>query len=111
LPVIYGVLFAAGLTRSMNFTSMATLAFADVPAQMRPGATTLAAMAQQGAGAVGVALAALALGLFQAMRSGAQLALADFQYALLCSALLMTIAVLWARRLPRDAGAELSGRA
>jgi EmrB/QacA subfamily drug resistance transporter len=111
LPVIYGVLFAAGLTRSMNFTSMATLAFADVPAQMRPGATTLAAMAQQGAGAVGVALAALALGLFQAMRSGAQLALADFQYALLCSALLMTVAVVWARRLPPDAGAELSRRA
>ena len=84
LPVVYGVLFVAGMTRSMNFTAMSTLAFADVPASMRPGATTLAAMAQQAAGTVGVAAAAVALGLFQTLRNGTQLALGDFQYALLC---------------------------
>jgi hypothetical protein len=33
--VIYGVLFVAGMTRSMNFTSMTTLAFADVRALPR----------------------------------------------------------------------------
>ncbi len=70
LPVIYGVLFIAGMTRSMNFTSMNTLAFADVPPEMRPGATTLSAMAQQGASALGVAAAAVALGLFQTLRTG-----------------------------------------
>jgi EmrB/QacA subfamily drug resistance transporter len=111
VPVIYGVLFAAGMTRSMNFTSMSTLAFADVSATMRPGATTLAAMAQQAAGAVGVALASLALGVFQTIRSGAHLALSDFQHAFLAAAFLMAIAVLWAGRLPPDAGAELSGHA
>jgi hypothetical protein len=41
-PVVYFVLLVAGMTRSMNFTSMSTLAFADVPAQLRAGATTLA---------------------------------------------------------------------
>jgi hypothetical protein len=110
VPVVYAVLFAAGMTRSMNFTSMSTLAFADVPEQMRPGATTLAAMAQQASNALGVATAALALGLFQTIRAGAQLALADFQNALLASAGLMAVAVLWALRLPADAGAELSRR-
>ena len=107
LAVVYGVLFAAGITRSMNFTSMSTLAFADVPAEMRAGATTLAAMAQQGAGAVGVAIAALALGLSQTISSEPQLAFRDFQHAFFLSALLMALAILWALRLPRDAGVEL----
>ena len=110
LPVIYGVLFIAGMTRSMNFTSMNTLAFADVPPEMRPGATTLSAMAQQGASALGVAAAAVALGLFQTLRTGTELALGDFQNAFLAAAGLMSIAVLWSLRLPSDAGAALSRR-
>jgi EmrB/QacA subfamily drug resistance transporter len=110
ITVVYGVLFAAGMTRSMNFTSMSTLAFADVPAQMRASATTLAAMAQQAANAVGVASAALALGFFQTIRASALLALSDFQNALFVAAGLMAVAVLWSLRLPPDAGAELSRR-
>jgi EmrB/QacA subfamily drug resistance transporter len=109
-PVIYVVLFVAGMTRSMNFTSMSTLAFADVPERLRAGATTLAAMAQQGANAVGVAAAALALGVFQTIRKQDALALGDFQDALLVAAGLMAIAVVWSVRLPHDAGAELSQR-
>lgn len=106
-PVICAVLFVAGMTRSMHFTSMATLAFADVDAAHRPGATTLAAMAQQVAGAIGVAVAALALGLFQALRGAQHLALGDFQRALFAASVLMAVAVLWSQRLPRNAGAEL----
>jgi hypothetical protein len=107
VPVICVVLFVAGMTRSMHFTSMATLAFADVDAARRPGATTLAAMAQQVAGAIGVAVAALALGLFQTLRGGQQLALGDFQRALFAASVLMAIGVLWSQRLPRNAGAGL----
>ena len=84
MPVVCIVLFVAGMTRSMHFTSMATLAFADVDAERRPGATTLAAMAQQVAGAVGVAVAALALGLFQTIRGGQQLALGGFPARAVC---------------------------
>jgi len=111
MAIVYALLFAAGMTRSMNFTSMSTLAFADVPDRLRPGATTLAALSQQAAGALGVAVATLALGLSQAARSGGQLALADFRNALIVSAVLMAVAILWASRLRPDAGAELSGRA
>jgi MFS transporter len=110
VPVIYVVLFVAGMTRSMNFTSMSTLAFADVPESLRAGATTLAAMAQQGANAIGVAGAALALGVFQAIKGADVLVLADFQGALLVAAALMAVAVVWSLRLPHDAGAELSQR-
>jgi EmrB/QacA subfamily drug resistance transporter len=108
--VTCGVLFAAGMTRSMHFTSMATLAFADIPEHVRPGATTLAAMAQQAAGAVGVAVGALALGIAQTLRAEPHLSLGDFQVALFASAGLMAVAVLLALRLPADAGAELSRR-
>jgi hypothetical protein len=110
MAAVYAVLFVAGMTRSMNFTSMNTLAFADVPAQVQPGASTLAVMAQQVASVLGVAVAALALEIFQAVRAGAELALGDFQNALFAAAALMAAAVLWSLRLPTDAGAELSRR-
>jgi hypothetical protein len=67
-------------------------------------------MAQQAAGAMGVAIAALALGLSQTLRAAGELALSDFQYALFAAAGLMAVAVVWALRLPPDAGAELSRR-
>jgi hypothetical protein len=67
-------------------------------------------MAQQGANAIGVAAAALALGVFQAIRKEDALALGDFQDALLVAAAMMALAVVWSLRLPRDAGAELSRR-
>ncbi len=108
LAVVYGVLFVAGMTRSMHFTSVNTLAFADVSGAARAGATTLAAMAQQTAGALGVALAALALSVFQTTKGGPLLTLTDFQRALFASAGLMAIAVVWMLRLPADAGAELA---
>ena len=108
IPIIYVVLFVAGMTRSMNFTCMATLAFADVPAEMRASATTLSAMAQQASNAFGVAAAAVALGLFQALRGADRLSLGDFQAALLTSAVLMAIAIGWTWRMPADAGAQLA---
>jgi EmrB/QacA subfamily drug resistance transporter len=108
LALIGVVLFAAGLTRSMNFTSTNTLAFADVPASQRASATTLAAMMQQAATAIAVAAATLGLGLSQWERSASQLALVDFQRALLLAAALMGVSVLWSWRLAHDAGAELA---
>ena len=111
LAAVYGVLFAAGMTRSMHFTSVNTLAFADISNTERAGATTLAAMAQQAAGALGVALASLALGVFRAIEGTPLLTLVDFQRALLVSAGLMAVGVVWMLRLPADAGAELARRA
>ena len=55
-----------------------------------------------------VAAAAVALGLFQALRGADRLSLGDFQAALLTSAVLMAIAVGWTWRMPADAGAQLA---
>ena len=108
LAITYAVLFVAGMTRSMHFTSTSTLAFADVSDAHRGGATTLWAMAQQFGAVLGVAMAAFALGVSQTLRGGAPLSLADFHWALYASAGMMAVAVLWMLRLPRDVGAELA---
>jgi EmrB/QacA subfamily drug resistance transporter len=108
--VICAVLFFAGTTRSMNFTSTNTLAFADVPEPLRPSATTLAAIAQQAAGAIAVAAATLSLGLFQLLRGGSQLVLEDFQRSFYVAAVLMAVSVLWSLRLAKNAGEDLAAR-
>lgn len=108
LAVTCAVLFLAGMTRSMNFTSTNTLAFADVQESLRASATTLAAIAQQAAGAVAVAVATLSLSLFQLQRGGSQLVLEDFQRSLFVAAGLMAASVLWSLRLEKKAGADLS---
>jgi len=108
--LIYAVLVFAGMTRSMQLTTVTALAFADVAAAHRAGASTLAAMMQQLALTLGVAFAALALAMSQHARAAPSLALPDFRNALLGAALLMAIGTAWTRQLPRDAGADLSRR-
>ena len=108
LAIVYPVLFAAGMTRSMQFTTVSSLAFADIPPDQRAGASTLTAMTQQVAATLGVAFAALALAVFQNLRGEAALSLGDFQRALLTGAALMAVAAAWALRLPADAGIEVS---
>jgi EmrB/QacA subfamily drug resistance transporter len=105
--VVYAVLFVSGMTRSMHFTSTATLAFADVSDKDRPSASTLATMMQQFASVFGVAVAAFTLGVSQGVRSGS-LALVDFHNGMFVAAALMAVAVAWMFRLPADAGIELS---
>lgn len=108
LVVTCTVLFLAGMTRSMNFTSTNTLAFADVPERLRASATTLSVIAQQAASAIAVAAATLCLALFQMQRRGADLVFEDFQRSLFVAAGLMAASVLWSMRLEKSAGAELS---
>jgi EmrB/QacA subfamily drug resistance transporter len=110
LWLIYPVLFIAGMTRSMHFTTVSSLTFADIAADQRAGASTLSAMTQQISATLGVAFAALALALVRNLRGASTLTLPDFQYALLTGAALMAIAAVWALRLPRHAGAEVSGK-
>jgi MFS family permease len=109
--LMWVTLLLAGMTRSMHFTTVNTLAFADIAPSERAGASTLSAMGQQLASTLGVAFAALALTVSQHWRGARTPALADFQHALWAAAATMLIATFWTLRLPRNVGAELSGRA
>lgn len=107
--VIVIILFAAGATRSMQFTALATLAFADVDAHQRSSATTISSMSQQLSTVFGVAIAAGALNLAQMWRGEAALSLGDFHIALVLMGALVGIASLFYLILARDSGAEVSG--
>jgi len=61
MPVLVALLFASGLTRSMQFTALNTLAFAEVPGDWMSGANTVSNMVQQLFMAMGIALGAVAL--------------------------------------------------
>ena len=108
-PAIVTILFVAGLTRSMQFTGLSALTFADIDASERSSASTLSAMFQQIAMVFGIALATVLLNLSQAMRAGTALALDDFRITFLLMAAIVLGGVLMMLRLPRDAGAEVSG--
>ena len=93
---IAAVLFAAGLCRSMQYTSINTLGFVDVPPPLMSSASTLSATITQLAAAAGIAIAALLLHV------------TDFRGAFMLSAALALVATLSFVSLPRNAGADVT---
>jgi hypothetical protein len=110
LLLVGAVLVFAGMTRSMQFTSLNTMAFVDIAPAARGSATTMAAVSQQIGAALGVAFATLMLAVGQSVEGDQHLALADFQFAFFACAVLLAASALWSLRLPRDAGAEATAK-
>jgi MFS family permease len=105
------ILFVGGLARSMQFTAINTLAFADVPQAQMSSANSLGSVVQQFTMGLGIAAGALALrvgALFHA--PAATLTVADFHVAFLLTGLLALAALTDMLGLPDDAGAVVSGR-
>ncbi len=103
------MLFVCGAVRSMELTALATLIYADVDEKLRTGANTLATVVVQLGLSLGVGLAAAVLGGSSALRGGNPLELIDFRIAFLAAGLIAFPAAIAFARLPRDAGAEVSG--
>jgi Na+/melibiose symporter-like transporter len=111
LVAIVTVLLLAGLTRSLQFTSLATLAFAEIPHGAMSSASALQSMIQQIAFAFGIALGAVVLGLSATVRGVGPNAIGvvDFQIAFVVAALFTAAAIPSLRTLAHDAGDEVSG--
>ena len=109
--LIIGLLLMGGFFRSLEFTSINAIAYADVPNGRMSQATSFVSAAQQIALSIGVAAAALILETVRAGRGDAVVTVADFTPAFVIVALASAACVLVFARLPRDAAAELSGRA
>jgi EmrB/QacA subfamily drug resistance transporter len=105
------LMLLAGLSRSMQFTALNTLAFADVAAGQRSSAATLSSMLQQVAMLFGVAVAAAILNLSQIARDRPALDLVDFRIAFLVIGAIGLVASFRFLALPQGAGAEVSGHA
>ncbi|RFB79148.1 DHA2 family efflux MFS transporter permease subunit [Methylovirgula sp. 4M-Z18] len=109
VPVMLGVLFAGGFFRSLQFTSLNAIAYAEIGQDRMSSATSFASVVQQLSGAVGVAFAALVLEITQWAHGGAALGIADFAPAFVAVALVSAASVLFHRLLPKNAGEEISG--
>ncbi|MER8410621.1 DHA2 family efflux MFS transporter permease subunit [Mesorhizobium sp. M7A.F.Ca.US.010.02.1.1] len=107
--LVVALMLIAGLTRSMQFTALNTLAFADIDAAQRSSAATLSSMLQQVAMLFGVAVAAAILNLSQIVRDRPALDLLDFRIAFLAIGAIGLVAALRFLVLPPSAGAEVSG--
>lgn len=106
--VVLLVLFAGGLGRSMQMTSMTTLGLSELPPNLTTMGATLSTTIQQMGTSLGIALAALVLNGSAALHGGAMTP-GDFRNAFSFTAVLMLCglpAFFW---MHPDAGAQVSG--
>jgi len=106
--IILGFLLVGGFARSLFFTGVNALAYAEIPDEKTSQATPMTAVAQQVSLAIGVALAGGVLEISSGLR-GAPLALVDFHVGFIVVALVSAVAFFWFARLSPDAGHELAG--
>jgi len=109
--LLWPVLFAAGLTRSMQFTALNTIAFADIEARQRGDAATISAISQQISQLLSIAGSIAVIRLIHAFDLvGPDREAAAFALALMVMGAIGIASSLAFLRLPADAGHEVSGR-
>jgi EmrB/QacA subfamily drug resistance transporter len=104
------ILLSGGFFRSLQFTSINTIAYAEIEPAKMSRATAMVAAAQQLSLSTGVAVGALVVELTLRLKHSTTMGINDFPPALLFVGLLSASAVFIFMRLPHDAGAELAGR-
>jgi predicted MFS family arabinose efflux permease len=105
------LLFVGGFFRSLQFTAINTLAYADVEPARVARATSIVSVAQQLAISAGVALGALAVDITLRIKGDPTLTADVFPPAFLAVALISVVSVLIFFRLAPEAGAEMADRA
>jgi EmrB/QacA subfamily drug resistance transporter len=106
--LILAVLLAGGFLRSMFFTGINALTYAEISPEDTSKATPIAAVAQQLSIALGVAVAG---GILETSTHfhGGTLTLTDFHIAFFIVAGISALAAIWFVRLAPDAGSAVSG--
>ncbi len=104
------ILLTGGFFRSLQFTSINTLAYAEIEPRLMSGATTIVSVAQQLALSTGVAVGALIVEITLRLRHSEAMGATDFPPAFLAIGALTAASGLIFRRLAPEAGAVLSGR-
>ena len=105
------ILLVGGFFRSLEFTSVNTIAYAEVEPPVMSRATSMVAAFQQLSISTGVAVGALVVELTLRLKHSPTMGIADFPPAFVAISILSAAAALIFMQLPVDAGAELSGRA
>jgi hypothetical protein len=108
--VMITVLMIGGFFRSLQFTAVNALAYAEVPAARMSRATAFTAVAQQVSLATGVAGGALTVEIAARYSERAAVMAADFPPAFILVGLVAASSALVFAFLPKDAGAEMANR-
>jgi EmrB/QacA subfamily drug resistance transporter len=106
--LIIGMLLIGGFLRSMFFTGINALTYADIATVDASKATPIASVSRQLSVATGVALAGGILETLTLLHQG-PLRLADFHIAFFIVAAISALSALFFMQLPADAGSAVSG--
>lgn len=109
IAIMFALILSGGFFRSLQFTSVSALTFADVPREMMSQATTMSGVSQQLALSLGVSIGAMAVEVTMRV-TGMPLGAAAFWPAFIVVAAVTLSSVIPLTRLTPDAGSELSGR-
>ena len=108
--MIFLALLAGGFFRSLEFTALNAISYADINPPRMSRATSFASVSQQMSGAVGVAIAAVCIQLIQVSLGDQTLVSRDLSLAFVLVAIISSSAVLVFARLAPDAGSAVSGK-
>jgi EmrB/QacA subfamily drug resistance transporter len=109
--VVFLILLIGGFFRSLQFTSLTTLAYADIPNHRTSAATSFSSMMQQINNGLGVAMAAVLLHAMQLFHTEASetVSIIDIRAVFVIMSLVAVSGCIFYTRLPPDAGTEVSG--
>lgn len=103
------LLLVTGFVRSLQFTSLHAISYADVEQARASAATSIASVAQNVSTGFGVAVGAMVLEMSERLAGRTAPNADDFSIALMAVAVVSATCVLKMLRLPADAGHELAG--
>jgi EmrB/QacA subfamily drug resistance transporter len=108
--LMIAVLMIGGFFRSLQFTSVNALAYAEVPASRMSRATALASVGQQVSLATGVAIGALTVEMVGRLKAQPEIMASDFPPGFLLVGLIAASSALIFMMLPPHAGADMADR-
>jgi EmrB/QacA subfamily drug resistance transporter len=103
-------LLTGGFFRSLQFTALNAISYADIEQPKMSRATSFASVSQQMSGAVGVAVAAICVEIIQVGFGDSELMARDLSLAFVLVAIVSTMSAFVFAQLSPDAGAAVSGR-
>jgi hypothetical protein len=110
LAWILAVLVVGGFFRSLEYTSLNTIAYAEVDHRRMSRATSLVAVGQQLSISIGIAIGAALVDLTLRLRGSDTITAADFQPAWIIISVISATSCFIFWRMPVDAGAEVARR-
>ncbi len=108
--LIFLALLAGGFFRSLEFTALNAISYADIDPPRMSRATSFASVSQQMSGALGVAVAAVCIQVIQVGFGDQTLTARDLSTAFVLVAIVSSLSTLIFIRLKPDAGSALAGK-